>query len=270
MKAIEVRNLSYWYCDGTKALNKLSLAVTKQRRVALLGANGSGKTTLLHHLNGLLLPQEGTVTIMGREIHKNNLTQIRQLVGLLFDNPEDQLFSTTVTEDVAFGPRNLELDEATVAARVTEALQLAGITELADKSPYNLSLGQKKRVAIAGVLAMQPEILIFDEPFSGLDPRFARQLLFLLEKLHQQGKTILITTHDVDMAYAWAEQVTILANGQVLAAGEPELLRDKDLMAAACLDVPMLATAFYGTGLAPRTATEANQLLLPERKANIL
>ncbi|EEG78790.1 cobalt ABC transporter, ATPase subunit [Dethiobacter alkaliphilus AHT 1] len=272
MKAVEIRNLNYSYSDGTKALNNLSLSIPRYRRVALLGANGSGKTTLLQHLNGLLLPQDGSVTVMGYyPVDKKHVLKIRQLAGMLFDTPEDQLFSTTVAEDVAFGPRNLELDEQTVNSRVRRAMELAGITDLADKPPYNLSLGQKKRVAIAGVLAMEPELLIFDEPFSGLDPRFAAQLMDLLEKLFHQKCTIIITTHDVDMAYAWADHVIILSKGQVLAEGTAELLQDKDLMTEASLNVPMLATAFSGTDMAPRTPAEANQLLrFAQRKTKVL
>lgn len=269
MKAVDIRGLSYSYDDGTKALINLSLNVTRGKRVVLLGANGSGKTTLLHHLNGLLLPQDGYISVMGLQVNKKNLRKIRQLTGMLFDNPDNQLFSTSVFEDVAFGPRNLELDEITVQKRVKEALELVKITDLADKPPYNLSLGQKKRAAIAGVLAMQPDLLVFDEPFSGLDPMAGLHLMVLLKALHNQGKTIIITTHDVDMAYSWADQIIILAEGQVLAEGPVSLLRDKDLMAKACLVVPVLATIFRGTGLYPRTPEEANKLLLtPSEELN--
>lgn len=271
MKAVEVNNLCYAYGDGTEALKNLSLSIAKHKRVALLGANGSGKTTLLHHLNGLIMPQQGSVKIMDYHVNKKELKKIRQLVGMLFDNPDDQLFSTTVAEDVAFGPRNLELEEKTVQQRVQQALEMVDIIDLINKPPYNLSLGQKKRVAIAGVLAMEPELLIFDEPFSGLDPKSANQLMYLLEKLYEEGRTIIITTHDVDMAYAWADQVIILAKGRVLADGSYELLQEKDLMLEASLNTPMLVTAFNGTGMFPRTPQEANQLFMYQyRKSKIV
>ena len=271
MKAVEVINVSYAYCDGTRALKNLSLSLPKNRRIALLGANGSGKTTLLQHFNGLLLPQEGSVNVMGYNVQKKQVKKIRQLVGMLFDNPEDQLFSTTVAEDVAFGPRNLGLDEQEVALRVNKALEEVCITDLADKPPYNLSLGQKKRVAIAGVLAMDAELLIFDEPFSGLDPKFSRQLMVLLEKLYHNGRTIIITTHDVDMAYAWADCVVILYDGRVLAEGDSDLLRDETLMAEASLDLPVLAAAFNGTDMVPHTPEEANRLLrFPKKSSKVV
>lgn len=270
MKAFETCNLSYAYADGTIALDDLSISVPKCSRIALLGANGSGKTTFLQHLNGLLLPQRGSVKVMGYPVEKNNLKKIRQLVGMLFDSPEDQLFSTTVADDVAFGPRNLGLDEKQVQARVSEALQMVDLAEQADKPPYNLSLGQKKRAAIAGVLAMDSELLVFDEPFSGLDPAFARQLMDLLEMLFAKGRTIIIATHDVDMAYSWADQVIIFKNGQVLAEGPGNLLQEEDLMKDACLNLPLLVTAFHGTGMFPCTPQEANQLLCVNRGAKII
>ncbi|MBS4021034.1 MAG: ATP-binding cassette domain-containing protein [Dethiobacter sp.] len=261
MKAVEVDNLSYSYSDGTKALSNLSLSIPRHKRIAFLGANGSGKTTFLQHLNGLLLPQVGSVKVMGYQVQKNQLKKIRQLVGMLFDNPEDQLFSTTVAEDVAFGPRNLGLDEKEVETRVKQALEMVNITDLAGKPPYNISLGQKKRAAIAGILAMDAQLLVFDEPFSGLDPGFANQLMSLLEKLFHDGRTIIIATHDVDMAYAWADQVIILRKGEVLAEGSSDLLQDAALMKEACLYLPILVTAFQGTKMYPRTPEEANQLL---------
>lgn len=262
INAVEISSLKYSYADGTEALKNIDLTLASQKRIAFLGANGSGKTTLLHHLNGLILSQTGSVEVMGYEVSKENLKSIRQLVGMVFDNPDNQLFSTTVAEDIAFGPRNLDLDEDIVQERVEKAMEIVEIADLSERPPYNLSLGQKKRVAIAGVLAMNPELLIFDEPFSGLDPRSANQLYTLLEKLYSEGRTIILTTHDVDMAYAWADQAVILSKGNILAQGATDLLRDKELMSRASLDVPMLAKAFEGTGMYPKTAEEANNLLL--------
>lgn len=261
MMAVEVKNLSYVYSDGTKALDHLSLSVAKGQRVALLGANGSGKTTLLHHLNGLLLPQSGVVTIMGHPVCKENLPVIRKLVGMLFDHPDDQLFCTTVAEDVAFGPRNLGLDEETVERKVRQALEWVDMADSAEKPPFNLSLGQKKRVAVAGTLAMDSEIFVFDEPFSGLDAPAAAQMMGLLADLHRKGRTIILVTHDVDMAYGWADQVIIMSRGRVMAQGNCQLLEDEKLLAEANLASPMLVKVFAGTGFCPRTPEEAGLVL---------
>ncbi|HHW07544.1 MAG TPA: ATP-binding cassette domain-containing protein [Clostridia bacterium] len=261
MLAVAVHNLSYVYSDGTKALDNLSLSVEKGQRVALLGPNGSGKTTLLQHLNGLILPQTGSVEILGYPVCKQNLPLIRKLVGMLFDHPDDQLFCTTVAEDVAFGPRNLGWDEETVQEKVREALRWVDMEEYGERPPFNLSLGQKKRVALAGTLAMESEIFVFDEPFSGLDAPAAAQMMQLLESLHREGRTIILVTHDIDMAYAWADQVVIMYRGQVLAHGPYRLLENEELLAAAHLSPPTLVTLFAGTGFAPRTPEEARRVL---------
>ncbi len=261
MTAVEVAGLTYIYPDGTPALQKLELKVQAGQRVALLGANGSGKTTLIHHLVGLLLPQQGEVKVMGLEVNKANLQSIRQKVGLVFDNPDNQLFSTSVFEDVAFGPRNIGMTEDQVAARVQRALALVEVEQLAQRPPFNLSLGQKKRVAIAGVLAMEPAVLLLDEPLSGVDPRTANQLMSILQLLHSEGKTIIMATHDVDMAYAWADQVIIMSEGRLVAQGSSELLQDKELLTKVALELPILAQIFDDTPHSPRTANDAKKLI---------
>ena len=260
MKAIEIKNLSYWYADGTQALRDISINIPIGQRVALLGVNGSGKTTLLYHLNGLLLPQEGSVEIMGRPVKKENLRAIRQKVGMLFDNPDNQLVSTTVHDDVAFGPRNLDLSNKIVQEKATLAMEKVEVSHLADKSPCNLSLGQKKRVAIAGVLAMDPELLVFDEPLAGLDPQGSTAVVKILDDLYKEGKTIILTTHDVDMVYSWADIVLIINEGRLMAYGSASILEDFQLMKEASLDVPLLVKVFQGTGFNPRNAQEANQI----------
>jgi len=218
VNAIEVQRLSYTYPDGTKAIRDLNLRIERNKRVAILGANGSGKTTLLYHLNGLILPQEGQVRVFGEEVSKKNLKAIRQKVGVLFDNPDNQLFSSSVFNDIAFGPRNLGLDEEIVLERVQKVMELVNINDLKDKAPYNLSLGQKKRVAIAGILAMEPFLILLDEPFSGLDPRSHKHFFNILNDLFVKGTTQVISTHDVDMAYSWADEVVILDEGKILAS----------------------------------------------------
>lgn len=226
-----------------------------------MGANGSGKTTLLHHLNGLLLPQQGKVKIFGQPVDRKSLRDIRTAVGLLFDNPDNQLFSTTVYNDIAFGPRNLNLKDETVDRRVQRVMDLVEVEHLKDKPPFNLSLGQKKKVAIAGILAMEPQLLLFDEPFSGLDPASARQVIGIMDTLYKQGCTMVVSTHDVNMAYGWADEILVLNNGEVIARGSVDLLGDRELMAKAQLEMPMLVEIFQGIGLKPRTVQEANRLL---------
>ncbi|RQD77170.1 MAG: ATP-binding cassette domain-containing protein [Candidatus Syntrophonatronum acetioxidans] len=261
MKAVEIRNLSYTYPDGTPALKDINVDILPHKRTVILGANGSGKTTLIYHLNGIFFPQEGKVTIGGLPLEKKNLEEIRRKLGLLFDNPDNQLFSTTVYNDIAFGPRNLKLGEEEVEERVLRVLEAIGIKDLKERPPYNLSLGQKKKVAIAGLLAMEPEILVCDEPFSGLDPRSGEQLMGIINSLNSRGTTLVIVTHDVNMAYAWGEQVVIMKEGKILQEGDPSLLREEDLMKEASLETPLLVDVFQGTGFYPRTAREASRLI---------
>ncbi|ACA58836.1 energy-coupling factor ABC transporter ATP-binding protein [Candidatus Desulforudis audaxviator] len=258
MNAFEVADLYYTYPDGTPALQGVSLEAPAGSRTALLGANGSGKSTLLLHLNGLLSARRGSVRVFGREVGPDNLREIRRRVGLVFQNPDDQLFSTSVAEDVAFGPRNLGLNPGEVRRRVMWALDTVGITALARRPPHHLSLGQKKRAAIAGVLAMEPDLLVLDEPTAGLDPSGVRQLMELLAVFHAQGRTIVLATHDVDLAYAWADRVAVLADGRLAAAGPAALLEDEDLILSADLELPVLLRVFRNTGVKPRDPVEAN------------
>ncbi len=247
MYAVDVKGLSYNYADGTNALQDISLTIPKNTKTAILGSNGSGKTTLIYHLNGLYLPQQGEVIIMDFPLKKKNLYEIRRKVGLLFDNPDNQLFSTTVFNDIAFGPRNLKLKEEEVLSRTYAAMRTVNIEGLKERPPYNLSLGQKKKVAIAGLLAMEPEMFVFDEPFSGLDPNSTCQMIEILTELHIKGTTMIISTHDVNMAYSWADQVIILKEGRLLIAGEAKLLTDRELMFQAYLKTPVPGEATRNT-----------------------
>ncbi|WP_227521968.1 energy-coupling factor ABC transporter ATP-binding protein [Bacillus solitudinis] len=258
IKNIVIENLSYSYPNQTVALSDLSCSFSGSN-IALLGANGSGKSTLLQHLNGLLLPQSGEINIFNTRVVKGNVHQIRQQVGLVFDNPENQLFATTVYEDVAFGPRNKGYKESRVEEVVNETLRLLKIEELKNRVPYHLSLGQKKKVAIAGVLAMEPKLLLFDEPFSGLDPFALEDFLSLLEVLKQNGKTIVLTTHDVDIAYSWADECMLMNQGGKIAQGTVSLLEDEQLMRQAQLSVPRLYQLFRHTSLRPKKIEEAER-----------
>jgi cobalt/nickel transport system ATP-binding protein len=212
--------------------------------VVLLGPNGAGKSTLFLHLNGLFLPQKGKVRVLNQEITIRTEKWVKSKVGLVFQDPDDQVFSATVKEDVAFGPFNMNLPEDQVEKRVKEALQAVQMVKYGDKLPYHLSHGQKKRVAIAGVLAMQPEVILLDEPTGYLDPKSKETLLNILNNLHQQGTTIVIATHDVDLAAHWADRVIIIKEGQTLAQGDTALLTDEDLIEEANLCFPTVAQIF--------------------------
>ncbi|PHP45867.1 ABC transporter ATP-binding protein [Methanosarcinales archaeon ex4572_44] len=228
VRALEVCNLSYRYPDGTQALKHVNLSVKEGKKTAILGPNGSGKSTLFYHLNGIILPQKGKIIVKGREITKKNVYYVRTTVGLVFQDPDDQLFAPTVWDDLAFGPNNLGLSGDEVAARVEGVLSMLGIEEFRDRNPDNLSGGEKKKVAIAGVLAMNPEILVFDEPTSGLDPKSTSEMIELMDELASDGRTVIISTHNVDIASSWADYIYILRKGEIYAEGEPESVFSKD------------------------------------------
>ncbi len=226
---IEVRELSFTYPDGRCGLRDVSLAIQSGEKVALVGPNGAGKSTLLLHLNGILRG-EGGVRVMGQEVAEPHLPLIWTQVGLVFQNPDDQLFSPTVFEDVAFGPLYAGLPEGEIQHRVAWALAQVGLEGYADRVSHHLSLGEKKRAAIASVLSMQPDILALDEPTSGLDPRTRRRLIKLLQELPQ---TMLVATHDMRMVAEVFPRVIVLDRGQVVADGATdELLADEQLLEA--------------------------------------
>jgi cobalt/nickel transport system ATP-binding protein len=221
---IEIKDLSYQYPDGKQALKGINLQVMSGEKVALTGANGAGKSTLLLHLNGIL-SGEGRIHIKGLELTKNNLSQIRAMVGIMFQNPDDQLFPNTVFEDVAFGPIYQGLDKTTIKERVTHALTAVDMPDYENRNPYHLSSGEKKRVAIATVLSMQPEILICDEPTAGLDPRARRELIAFLHTLPQ---TMLIATHDLDLVEQLTSRMVVMNGGKIVADDQSlTLLKDE-------------------------------------------
>ena len=246
MKAIETTNLFYTYHDGTKALNNLNFSIEKGENMAILGPNGAGKSTLFHHFNGLLMPTSGKVVVLGQEVVTSNLDWVRQKVGLVFQDPDDQLFARTVGEDVAFGPVNLGFPPYEVKARVKWALEATEITELEHKSPQNLSTGQKKRAALAGVLAMKPEIIVLDEPMANLDPRTASKVLHLLLQLNKElGLTLIVATHDVDLVPLFADEICILNKGQIVTQGPPqEVFSKTDLIRSMDLRLPRITHLF--------------------------
>ncbi len=232
---IEVENLFFAYPDGHQALNGVSLRIAPGEKVALLGPNGAGKSTLILHLNGILRPQAGVVRAAGMEVGEKTLGRVRAAVGLVFQNPDDQLFSPTVFDDVAFGPIYQGLKPAEVRARVDQALTAVGMLAYKERVSHHLSAGEKKRIAIATVLSMQPEILVLDEPTAGLDPRGRRTLINLLRDLDQ---TMLVATHDIRMVVELFPRVVIMDEGRVVADGPTDrLLSDAPLLAAHGLEV---------------------------------
>jgi cobalt transport protein ATP-binding subunit len=233
---LAIDDLRYAYPDGQPALNGVSLAINPGEKVALVGPNGAGKSTLLLHLNGILGGPDAPVRVCGLPPDKKNLPVIRGLVGLVFQNPDDQLFSPTVLEDVAFGPLHMGLDEAEVRRRAGRALAQVGMAGFEGRLSHHLSIGQKKRVAIATVLSMAAELLALDEPTAGLDPRGRRQLIDLLRELPQ---TLLVSTHDMALVREIFPRTIIMDDGRVVADGPTaELLSDAPLLAAHGLELP--------------------------------
>ncbi len=245
--SLDVRGLAYAYPDGHQALFGVDVRITQGERVALLGPNGAGKTTLVLHLNGILGGGLGSVEVGGLPVVKANFAEVRRRVGIVFQDPDDQLFMPTVAEDVAFGPANLGLRGAELAERVDEALAAVGMGEFRDRAPHHLSFGQRRRVAVATVLAMRPEILVLDEPSSNLDPVSRRELAEILQQL---GHTMLMVTHDLPYALELCTRALVMNDGAVVAAGPtPHILADADLMSANRLELPL--------GFDPRAVTAA-------------
>ncbi len=249
---ITVDDLSFAYPDGTRALDGVSFAAGHGETIAVVGANGAGKSTLLLHLNGLLTPEHGSVDIGGVPVTKATLPDIRRTVGMVFQDPDDQLFMPTVAEDVGFGPLNLGLAPEEVAARVHAALARVAAEHLAERPPYRLSGGEKRVVAIATVLAMEPKVLVMDEPSSGLDPRARRRLIDLLEGFEH---TRLVATHDLDLAATLCERTIVLGRGRVLAdRPTTDVFRDDALLEAGGLERPLGMLACPVCGAAPSDA----------------
>ncbi|MBN2501124.1 MAG: ABC transporter ATP-binding protein [Anaerolineales bacterium] len=235
-RILSVNDLQFHYPDGRQALKGISLEMARCEKIALVGPNGAGKSTFLQHINGLL-EGEGTINVAGLPLDKENLPIIRAKVGFVFQNPDDQLFSPTVYEDVAFGPLHMGFPEDEICERVKAALAQVGMSDYIQRLSHYLSTGEKKRIAIATVLAMQPDLLVLDEPTAGLDPRARRALINLLEEL-QIG--MIIATHDLLMVRELLPRMVIIDGGQIVADGETEsLLADKDLLEVHGLEMPV-------------------------------
>lgn len=247
---VHVDCVTHRYPDGTEGIHKMCFRVYPKEIVALCGPNGAGKSTLIEHLNGLMMPGVGRISIFGKEVDKRNLSDIRKLVGLVFQDPDSQLFSPTVLEDVMFGPLNLGVPADEARKRAEWALGVVGMKETA-KIPHYLSGGQKRLVAIAGILAMQPRILVADEPTGDLDPSNARRVEGVLRSLKEEhGISVVIALHDMDMAARLADRVCVVRQGSIVAEGSPgDVLYDEALLAASGLEMPTVAKVFRRLGL---------------------
>ncbi|MEA1895658.1 MAG: ATP-binding cassette domain-containing protein [Euryarchaeota archaeon] len=264
MPILATRNLEYVYPDGTAALDGAEIEIEEGKRIAFVGQNGSGKSTLFLLLNGTLQPLRGEVLFHGIpfKYDSKSLKEIRRWVGIVFQNSDDQIFAPTVYQDVAFGPTNLGFSEDTVLERVKHTLEYVGLAHLKDKPPHHLSGGEKKRVAIAGVIAMEPEVIILDEPLSNLDPVGADEIADMLDELNHFGKTIIISTHDVDLAYGWSDYVYLLSDGKVIGRGTPDqVFGDPELLKVAGLRQPTTLEIYHEIerrGLANRNKAPRN------------
>jgi len=241
MHLIETRNLCYSYPGSVKALEGINFIAPRNSRIAVMGSNGAGKSTLFKHFNGILKPTAGTVHIRGEAITKANIREVRKFIGIVFQNPDDQIIAPTVAQDVAFGPTNLGLDEETIHHRVEEALRITGIEHIADRVPHHLSGGEKKRVAIAGAIAMEPEVLVLDEPTAGLDPKGVHDLLGFINDLKtKSGMTVIFSTHDVSLIPEIADYIYVMDKGRIVAQGTvAEVFVQTALLKSVRLDVPL-------------------------------
>ncbi len=274
MIILEARDLKYVYPDGTVAVQDLNLEIKKGKKVAFVGQNGSGKSTLFLLLNGTLKPAQGDVLFHGVpfKYDSKSLRDIRKSIGIVFQNSDDQIFAPTVYQDVAFGPANLGYSKERVDACVQKALEQVGLSRLKDKPPHHLSGGQKKRVAIAGIMAMEPEVIILDEPLSNLDPIGADEIMDLLNEFNQFGSTIIISTHDVDLAYRWSDYVFLLSNSKIIGQGTPaEVFKEPELLKKAGLRQPTTLEIYHeierrglaSGGNSPKTIPELVNTLKP-------
>jgi len=239
----ELNQLSYAYADGTKALSDITLDIPKGKKIAILGHNGAGKSTLFQHLNGILKPTAGTILFEGNglEYSRKALKALRQKVGIVFQNADHQLFSGTVKQDIAFGPLNLGWSTEKTEEKIAWAVAQTEVEDLLDKPIHFLSVGQKKRVAMAGVLAMEPSVLLLDEPTAGLDNYYATQVLQYLAKLDDGERTILLATHDIPLAYEWADLIIVMEAGKIIYNGDPiTLFYEDELLHRAHLERPWI------------------------------
>ena len=244
---IEIKNLKYAYTGDKPALRGIDVTIGKGERIAVIGSNGAGKSTFFLNLNGVLTPDSGEIYFKGqkRTRDKKDLNTLRKSIGIVFQDADNQIIASTVMGEVSFGPMNLKLPREEVVRRVDEALEYMNITDFKDRPPHYLSGGEKKRITIADIIAMHSEVIVFDEPTAALDPLNAEMLEEVLEKLAAQEKTMLISTHDVDFAYRWAERALVFCDGQIIADAPPvEIFSDAEILKRANLKKPMMLEVY--------------------------
>ena len=267
---LSVKNLSYSYNEDKKALNGISLDIHRGERLAVIGSNGAGKSTFFLNLNGVLTPDKGEIFFEGKPIDKKNIIELRKNVGIVFQNADNQIIASTVLAEVSFGPMNMKLPRDEVMARCEEAMKYMNITHLKDRPPHYLSGGEKKCVSIADIIAMKPKVIIFDEPTEGLDPINKKMLEDVLDRLNKEGKTILISTHDVDFAYRWADRAVVFSDGEIIADDTPvNLFRNDDIIKRARLRRPVILEIYdalcekklISSAEYPRSVSELKKLI---------
>jgi cobalt/nickel transport system ATP-binding protein len=242
---LSVRDLHYVYGSRQVALDGISVDINEGEKIVVIGSNGAGKSTFFMNLNGVLAPESGEITYRGTVINKKNLRELRKNIGIVFQDADNQIIASTVRAEVGFGPMNLKLPKEEVIKRIDEALTYMNILNLKDRPPHYLSGGEKKKVTIADVIAMKSEIIIFDEPTAALDPLNAQMLEEVLLKLSIEGKTMLISTHDVDFAYRWAERAIVFCGGKIIADGTPlEIFQNEEALKKANLRKPMMLEVY--------------------------
>lgn len=244
---LEARDVEFVYPDGVKALKGVNVSIEKGKKIAFLGANGAGKTTLFLHFNGILRPKRGKIWFKGRDISYGHaaLLELRKNVGIVFQDPDNQLFSASVLQEISFGPLNLGLPEEEVLQRVREAMAATWVSELEHRPTHLLSYGQKKRVCIADILAMRPLVMICDEPTACLDPKLSLEMMSLFDRISCEGTTVILSTHDVDLAYSWADYVYLMKDGVIAGKGEPEsIFQNEVLLECTGMEKPWLVDIY--------------------------
>jgi len=236
---LKVEDLYYVYGNGEAALDGVSVDIYEGEKIAVIGSNGSGKSTFFLNINGVFTPEQGKIIYRDTVVNKKNLKELRKNIGIVFQDADNQIIASTVRAEVGFGPMNLKLPKEEVLERVEEALAYMNISDFKERPPHYLSGGEKKRVTIAGIIAMKSEIIIFDEPTASLDPLNALMLEEVLDKLGTEGKTMLISTHDVDFVYRWAKRVLVFCQGKIIADGTPlEIFQNTEILKQANLKQP--------------------------------
>lgn len=267
---LSVKKLCFGYGDAGPVLKNVDLDVHRGERLAVIGSNGAGKSTLFLNLNGVLAPDTGEIFLNGKRIGKKDITELRRNVGIVFQDADSQMIASTVYAEVSFGPMNLRLPKEEVRERTMKAMEYMNITHLKDRPPHYLSGGEKKCVSIADIIAMDPDIIIFDEPTVGLDPVNAQILEDVLDRLHGDGKTIILSTHDADLVYRWADRAVVLNDGKIIADSAPDsIFRNDTIMRAAKLHRPaiqeiydaLLEKALVSENIRPRSADELKAII---------